>query len=201
MNHDRGSERACNKTTKFNYGYRSPDATFRSIMAYDCKVGECDNMPKTGCPRVQRFSNTQFLYNGLPMGSVLHDNAKQFNSLRSMVSSYYPAMNCYDNTQCNDNDPRTVDTCNTAKAICVFTPPSSSTDGGTTTTIINPVPVPVPLPVPMIAPTRTPTSIIIISATSPRRPPTKRRNRKKLLNRTTTTATTTSFDTFNRLTP
>jgi peptidyl-Asp metalloendopeptidase len=54
----------------YNYGYRSPNAAFRSITAYNCVTGECDNMPKNCCIRVQRFSNTQFLYNGEPMGSL-----------------------------------------------------------------------------------------------------------------------------------
>jgi hypothetical protein len=168
LNHDRGTESACNSSlTSFNYGYRAPDATFRSIMAYECKTTECDKMPKTGCTRVQRFSNTQFLYNGKPMGNTLNDNAKHFNSLRSVVASHYPAMNCNSNSQCNDNDATTYDTCNTAKAVCVFTPivPTKAPTRA---------PTKVPTMAPAKVPTRTPTNIPTLSPTKvPTKAPSK----------------------------
>jgi Metallo-peptidase family M12B Reprolysin-like len=121
MLHDRGTEDSCTKAG-YNFGYRSPTAAFRSILAYDCAVGQCDNMPKNRCTRVQRFSNNQYLYNGEAMGNASNNNALQFNSLRARIASYFPAMNCQSNGQCNDNDVSTLDTCDVAKAVCVFTP-------------------------------------------------------------------------------
>ena len=42
LNHDRGTKEACS-SSNYNYGYRDPNAAFRSIMAYNCKSGQCDN--------------------------------------------------------------------------------------------------------------------------------------------------------------
>ena len=118
--HDRGTENNCNNVG-FNFGYRDPGAAFRSILAYDCVRRQCDNMPKVGCPRVQMFSNTQNLYKGKAIGNQFNDNARQWNNVRAAVASYYPAMNCIRNSQCNDNNILTVDTCDVEKAVCVFT--------------------------------------------------------------------------------
>jgi Metallo-peptidase family M12B Reprolysin-like len=143
MRHDRGAEGACT-TSGYNFGYRSPSATFRSILAYPCKVGQCDNMPKNGCPRVQRFSNNQYLYNGLAIGDANNNNVQQFNTLRAMVASHFPAMNCQSNNQCNDNNANTADTCNVAKAICVFTPATVITPGPPMAVPTAPIPMSVP---------------------------------------------------------
>lgn len=118
--HDRGTVGICGETT-YNFGYRDPNAGFRSILAYDCSVGQCDNMPKNGCPRVQRFSNLNSLYSGLPIGSATENNARQINERRSAVASFYPAMNCQRDGECNDDDSTTADTCDLANAVCVFT--------------------------------------------------------------------------------
>jgi peptidyl-Asp metalloendopeptidase len=119
--HDRGTTNTCGPTTSYNYGFRDPKAAFRSIMAYDCQIGQCDNMTVNGCPRVQRFSNKAYLYKGKAIGDASHDNARQINEKRAYVASFYPAMNCQRNSECNDGNPKTVDTCNTANAVCVFT--------------------------------------------------------------------------------
>ena len=86
-NHDKGTTNACSSTA-INYGWRDPSAGFRSILAYNCATGQCDNMPKAGCPRVQRFSNNVNLYNGKAMGSPQHDNACQINSVKSTIAAY-----------------------------------------------------------------------------------------------------------------
>jgi peptidyl-Asp metalloendopeptidase len=50
MNHDRGTEGKCNTTgTGSSYGYRTPDASFRSILASNCKTNVCGNMTKKDC--------------------------------------------------------------------------------------------------------------------------------------------------------
>ena len=124
MFHDQGTEKSCSGTTAFNFGYRQPNAEFRTMLSYDCKIGECDSMPKNGCPRVQRFSNSnsRYTYNGKPIGNAKSDNAKQFNQYSSRVAAYFPAMNCRIDTECNDNNRSTADTCNIANGLCVFAP-------------------------------------------------------------------------------
>ena len=124
MYHDRGTENACSEANTFNYGYRDTSAAFRTILSYNCKMSQCDAMPKDGCTRIQRFSssNPAFTYNGKPIGDTKRDNAKQANNVRASVAAYFPAMNCQSNVECNDNNPITLDTCNIATRVCVFTP-------------------------------------------------------------------------------
>ena len=130
MQHDRGTVGSCSELNTFNYGYRHPKAEYMTILSYGCKVGQCDNMPKNGCPRIQRFSNSNpaYTYNGKPIGDARSDNARQFNSQRALVASFYPAMDCQSNSECNDGDSTTVDTCNTAKRVCVFKSSNKSRD-------------------------------------------------------------------------
>ena len=191
MFHDRGTEKTCNETGTFNYGYRDPNADFRTILSYNCKMGQCDSMPKDGCTRVQRFSNSdsRYTYNGKPIGDAKRDNAKQLNNVRAIVAAYFPAMNCQTDTECNDNDLSTVDTCNTANKACVFTPgapinspirspitaPSNRgpTKAVTTNAPIRPptkTPTRIPIKTPTRTPTKTPTRMPI---KTPTRMPTK----------------------------
>ena len=91
LKHDRGTENDCTSTAS-NYGWRDPSAEFRSILSYDCKTGQCDNMPKDSCPRVQRFSNTINLYNEKAMGSPQHDNASNINNVKATIAQYRTVM-------------------------------------------------------------------------------------------------------------
>ena len=179
MLHDRGTADACSETTfmgrpTFNYGYRDPDASFCSILAYECVIGECDNMPKNDCPRVLRFSNTQFLFDGKAMGNQYNDNAMQWNNERAVIASFYPAMNCTMNNQCNDKDASTIDTCDVTKAVCVFTPMAL-----TNAPIRAPTKQPIKAPAksPAIPPTKRPTKATRAPTKRPRKPPTKRPTR------------------------
>ena len=88
-NHDKGTSNACSNSA-YNYGWRDPNANFRSILAYNCVSGQCDSNAGGGCTRVQRFSNPNFLYNGSPIGSAQHDNARRINDVRVTVAGYYP---------------------------------------------------------------------------------------------------------------
>jgi Metallo-peptidase family M12 len=130
MYHDRGAENSCTSTSDFNYGYRNPNAEFRTILSYDCQIGQCDKMPSDGCPRIQRYSNsdTAYKYNGKAIGNAINDNARLFNNYRALVASYFPAMNCQSDTECNDNDANTMDTCNVVNRVCVFTPSGLTID-------------------------------------------------------------------------
>jgi chitinase len=58
-------------------------------MSYQCVSGQCDNNVGLSCPRVQRFSNPTYNYNGKAIGSALHDNARQLNRVRDTVAAYY----------------------------------------------------------------------------------------------------------------
>merc|ERR1712007_410592 len=82
LRHDRGTQYACNKTNKYHYGYRDPQARFRTILAYDCAAGQCDNNPGGGCPRIQRYSNPTYDYNDIPAGTTLDDSARKINKVK-----------------------------------------------------------------------------------------------------------------------
>jgi Metallo-peptidase family M12 len=173
MSHDRGTENSCSSTTTFNYGYINPNAEFRTILSYDCKVGQCDKMPKNGCARIQRFSNsnTAYTYLSKPIGDTTRDNARQINNNRALVASYFPAMNCQSNIECNDNDLSTVDTCNTINSVCVFTP---ATIVPTNAPILLPISVPITNGNPTSAPINPPTNAPNQPQTNrPTRAPTK----------------------------
>ncbi|KAL7552752.1 hypothetical protein ACHAWF_016036, partial [Thalassiosira exigua] len=87
-NHDRGTKNDCSSTSS-QFGYRDPQARFRSILAYNCKSGQCDNNAGGGCTRVQRFSNPNWSYGGRAIGSDRDDNRKRINSVRKTVAGYY----------------------------------------------------------------------------------------------------------------
>ena len=86
--HDRGSENKCDGLN-YNYGYRDPQASFRSIMAYNCRNNQCDNISSNGCTRVMRFSNDQFLYQNKAMGTATEDSARKINDVKATVAGYY----------------------------------------------------------------------------------------------------------------
>jgi len=86
-NHDRGTSSAC-ASTKYSYGYREPSGDFRSILAYSCTTGQCDQNRGNGCTRVQRFSNKEFKYSGKVIGDARNDNARQHSDEFATVSAY-----------------------------------------------------------------------------------------------------------------
>jgi hypothetical protein len=91
LNHDRGSKNQCTNAG-YAYGFRDPQAEFRSILAYDCSANECTGNPLpegAPCTRVQRFSNTYALYNGKPIGDVNNDGARSINDVAAQVSNFF----------------------------------------------------------------------------------------------------------------
>jgi hypothetical protein len=179
--HDRPTEGACNVKNSFNYGYRAPDASFRTILSYDCTKGECDNLPKSGCDRIQRFSNSNgnYNYNGKVIGDATHDNARQFNLEKSTVAAFFPAMDCQSDTECNDNNAQTTDTCDRSNRVCMFAPGlarSSPMIPPTKAPLRPPVKPPTRAPVkqPTRAPVKQPTRAPVKQPTrAPVKPPTK----------------------------
>ena len=182
MYHDRGTENTCSETTTFNYGYRDTAAAFRTILSYDCSMNQCDAMPKNGCTRIQRFSssNSAFTYNGKPIGDARRDNAKTLNNVRAQVAAFYPSMDCQSNTACNDNNASTVDTCNTATRVCVFTPgssvpvkPPTKAPTGAPVLIIQPTGIPVQTSQPALQPVATTNTPTLNPTKTPTRKPTR----------------------------
>lgn len=94
--HDRGTSNKCDGIN-YNYGYRDPYATFRTILAYDCQTGQCDNIKGSYCSRIPRFSNNIYKYYNKPLGSATEDNARKINNVIEEVASFYPHVyNCKD---------------------------------------------------------------------------------------------------------
>ena len=89
MLRDRGTEKACG-VEGYNYGYRDPEARLRTIMAYDCVTGECDNNVGGGCNRVARFSTPDGKFINIAIGAEGTENAVlTINNELSIVAAYY----------------------------------------------------------------------------------------------------------------
>lgn len=89
LKHDQGTEDACDATTEYRYGYRDPQSDFRTIMAYGCESGQCDNNSGDYCGKCQRFSTPLVDYYGKALGTSNSDNARRINDVRVQVSQYY----------------------------------------------------------------------------------------------------------------
>ncbi|CAB9510260.1 unknown protein [Seminavis robusta] len=67
--HDRGTDDACDDNKNTYYGFRSPTGTFRTIMAYSCVQGECDDYQLNRfCSVVPYFSGSASYQNGEVLG-------------------------------------------------------------------------------------------------------------------------------------
>lgn len=77
-NHNRERTR---KKHEYAHGYQDPEQIFRTIMSYKCVDKKC--------PRVNRYSNPDLLYNGEPMGTQTENNAKQLNMIASTIANWY----------------------------------------------------------------------------------------------------------------
>ena len=58
-------------------------------MGYNCRTGQCDQIKKSGCTRVQRVSNPDIKYQGKAIGTATANNAKRINDVRTIVAQYY----------------------------------------------------------------------------------------------------------------
>ena len=65
------------------------NANFRTVMAYSCRNDQCDNINGVGCTRINRYSNPDFLYNGLALGTATEDCVRAINDVRAEVAGYY----------------------------------------------------------------------------------------------------------------
>jgi len=85
--HDLGTSNACSSSS-YHYGWRDPDGDFRTIMGYNCRTGACDNIAKSGCTRVNWWSNPDVSYMGKPTGARNANNARQINDVAAIVAAY-----------------------------------------------------------------------------------------------------------------
>ena len=90
LTHDRGTKNACIDDGRIGYGWRDPKAAFRTIMAYNCQKGQCDNNKGGGCAIIPRFSAPSLLHNGKAIGSPNVNSARAINDVRATVAGYYP---------------------------------------------------------------------------------------------------------------
>ena len=68
----------------YSYGYQAPDASFRTIMAYNCS---------SGCTRVNQWSNPEVFYNNQPTGVLSTapnsaDNRMTLNNTAPIVANF-----------------------------------------------------------------------------------------------------------------
>eukprot|EP00567_Pseudictyota_dubia_P013531 CAMPEP_0197449108 /NCGR_PEP_ID=MMETSP1175-20131217/20139_1 /TAXON_ID=1003142 /ORGANISM="Triceratium dubium, Strain CCMP147" /LENGTH=1253 /DNA_ID=CAMNT_0042981119 /DNA_START=687 /DNA_END=4448 /DNA_ORIENTATION=+ len=90
--HDRGTLNECGDETNFSFGFRDPKAKFRSIMAYNCKSGQCDKNVGGGCQRVPMFSTPDEQYKGKAIGDSNTDNARQIQNAWKTMAAWYPVL-------------------------------------------------------------------------------------------------------------
>ena len=171
LEHDRGSARACDDLADYNYGYRDPQARFRSILAYGCVKGQCDNNPAGGfCTRVQRFSNPNTGFNGEPIGTRTENNARKINEVKALVAGYYPHK---EPTPQPTPLPRTNSPTTSPTKVAVQSvtrsPTTSPTDAPTDPPTFKPTRTPSksPTKTPTIAPTHSPSMLPTHSPTMP----------------------------------
>jgi len=104
LSHDRGAINNCD-LNGYHFGYRDPSGSFRTIMAYNCRVGQCDNIQKNGCSRIQRFSTPDRTFAGKPIGTSRENAARWLNDVASEVSNYYEKKQlCHSVDDCIDHE-------------------------------------------------------------------------------------------------
>jgi len=85
--HDRATAGSSTAMYSYSYGYQAPDASFRTIMAYNCS---------SGCSRVNQWSNPDVYYNNQPTGVSSTapnsaDNRLTLNNTASIVANFRSA--------------------------------------------------------------------------------------------------------------
>jgi hypothetical protein len=68
----------------YSYGFQASDSSFRTIMAYNCT---------SGCTRINRWSNPDITYNGIPTGVVYTatnsaDNRRTLNNTATIIANF-----------------------------------------------------------------------------------------------------------------
>jgi len=102
LNHDMGAMNQCG-SDNYNFAYREPNGDFRTVMAYNCKIGECDNNTATRCPRIQMFSTPLLTHEktGKNVGTEHANNVRVLNENKDIVADYFQRPKTSD---CTNND-------------------------------------------------------------------------------------------------
>lgn len=90
-NYDRGATNACDRGG-YAYGYRNPQAEFRTILSPYCAANQCTGNPLpvgAACTRILRFSSPFGRYNAKPYGDAGSDCVKRINLMGETVSSFF----------------------------------------------------------------------------------------------------------------
>lgn len=90
-NYDRGATNACNRGG-YAYGYRDPQAEFRTILSPYCAANQCTGNPLpagAACTRILRFSSLYGMYNDKPYGDAGSDCVRRINTVGETVSSFF----------------------------------------------------------------------------------------------------------------
>lgn len=66
----------------YSFGYKDPQARFRTIMAYNCS---------SSCPRLLYFSSPAVTYQGAVVGAANQNNAASGTNVRSVVANFRPS--------------------------------------------------------------------------------------------------------------
>ncbi len=70
-------------------------------MSYDCDACVCNyNCGTNKCQRAARISNTNFLYNGFPIGDASNNCARTINENKSKIASFFDSLTSSPNLSC-----------------------------------------------------------------------------------------------------
>jgi len=85
--HDRGTEDQCGDIFYTFYGYRNPSASWRTVMSYNCRSGQCDNSPGTTCSTIPYLSG-DYTYNGESLGGASNNCRAAVIANKECISGY-----------------------------------------------------------------------------------------------------------------
>jgi hypothetical protein len=171
VTHDKGTTNTCT-SSDYRYGFRDPNANYRSILAYSCATGQCDNMPKSGCTRQQFFSTpvqADWLYNGQRQGWAPGEagwgagvgetnNAKKINDVAAHIAGFYDSSTLAPVTSSPSKSPTKFPT-KSPSTSPTKNPTPSPTVSSHPTVSASPTKAPTPSPTknPTLSPSKSPT--------------------------------------------
>lgn len=92
--HDRGTQSSCDSETT-NWGHRDPDGAFTTIMAYRCKMDQCDGLEADSpCPRLPYFAG-DVNYEGKTLGGTQNNCRGQILETKDLVANVMPRQDCF----------------------------------------------------------------------------------------------------------
>ncbi len=90
--HDRQNTFYPPSSSRYDYGYRSPERRLRTIMAYPCSYAAFGEKPTSSCNhRVPAFSSPRSINGEVPYGDAITDNSRKIKESAFRVSNIYPS--------------------------------------------------------------------------------------------------------------